>query len=45
MTNLTLLIPVKNEIESLEFFLKELDLYELQKLLVIDGVAPPSISD
>ena len=37
MTNLTLLISVKNEIESLEFFLKELDLYEFQKLLVIDG--------
>ena len=36
MTNLTLLISVKNEIESLEFFLKELDLYEFQKLLVID---------
>ena len=36
MNNLTLLIPVKNETESLEIFLEELDSYKFQKLLVID---------
>jgi len=36
MKNLTLLIPVKNEIESLQIFLKELDDCDFEKLLVID---------
>ncbi len=36
MNDLTLLIPVKNEIESLKVFLKTLDEYEYNKVLVID---------
>ena len=36
MRDLTLLIPVKNEVESLEVFLKLLDNFDYEKLLVID---------
>ncbi len=36
INNLTLLIPVKNEIESLGLFLKKLEKFEYKKLLVID---------
>ena len=36
MSELTLLIPVKNEIESLKVFLKELENYKYDKLLVVD---------
>ena len=34
--NLTLLIPVKKEKESLGIFLKKLNKYDLKKLLVVD---------
>ena len=34
--NLTLLIPVKREKESLGIFLKKLNKYDLKKLLVVD---------
>ena len=36
MTKLTLLIPAKKESESLPVFLRELEGYEYEKLIVID---------